>query len=356
MSANDTDNSSRTVTLSLTGPTATIAFKDTAVPEQINFGGAQSLNVHKLIGGVRIIDAMGADDAALTWSGVFFGGDAVGAARQLDEVRRVGLMHTLSWDQFRYAVVVSEFKADFKRPFWVQYSITCQVVRDELSTASAAPQSSPSDAISQDCAIVTQNASNLSSMPGANAATANVAQNASVAVDSMSSVTDAAQPIADGLVVLGAPQLGPEVGQVSTLSAAATNAIQNAAAPLAALADSVQAAIGSAEQMVQALPTLGYINPNLPMAGQVNALVAQCNAAAQLPQLYELGAVTTRLQANLALVADPAGDNQIVTGGGNLYQLAAQIYGDATRWSDIAQASDISDPMTTGFNTVTIPQ
>ena len=75
----------------------------------------------------------------------------------------------------------------------------------------------------------------------------------------------------------------------------------------------------------------------------------------QLTALSQLGDIAARVQANLALVANPAGNKQITTGGGNLYQLATQTYGDATRWTDIAQASGLSDPMTPGFNALTVP-
>ena len=41
------------------------------IPEQITFGGDQRLVVHELVGGTRVIDAMGRADAPLEWSGLF---------------------------------------------------------------------------------------------------------------------------------------------------------------------------------------------------------------------------------------------------------------------------------------------
>jgi hypothetical protein len=41
------------------------------IPERIPFGGDQQLNVHKLVGGVRVIDALGADPMPIEWSGFF---------------------------------------------------------------------------------------------------------------------------------------------------------------------------------------------------------------------------------------------------------------------------------------------
>lgn len=52
-----------------------------------------------------------------------------------------------------------------------------------------------------------------------------------------------------------------------------------------------------------------------------------------------------------------AATNQVVTvAGGNLFSLAAQYLGDATKWYQIAQANGLTDPMLTGIETLTIPQ
>lgn len=42
--------------------------------------------------------------------------------------------------------------------------------------------------------------------------------------------------------------------------------------------------------------------------------------------------------------------------GGNLFAIAAQYLGDATKWYQIAQANNLSDPMIVGVQTLTIPQ
>jgi len=42
--------------------------------------------------------------------------------------------------------------------------------------------------------------------------------------------------------------------------------------------------------------------------------------------------------------------------GGNLFALAAQYLGDATKWYQIAKANGLSDPMIVGTATLTIPQ
>jgi hypothetical protein len=94
------------------------------------FGGAQQLAVHKLIGGVRVIDAMGRDDSAVRWSGVFSGGNAGERARMLDAMRAAGGELNLAWDAFCYNVVIEHLALDFRNPWWIPYQISCAVVMD----------------------------------------------------------------------------------------------------------------------------------------------------------------------------------------------------------------------------------
>jgi nucleoid-associated protein YgaU len=46
---------------------------------------------------------------------------------------------------------------------------------------------------------------------------------------------------------------------------------------------------------------------------------------------------------------------QFITAGGNLFQIAAQLLGDATQWLRIAQLNNLTDPVITGVVTLSIP-
>jgi hypothetical protein len=115
----------------LLGP---VAFQDFEIPSGINFGGAQRLALHRLPGGRRIIDALGPDDALISFSGIFTGSDATLRARSLDELRTSGMVLPLTWDVFFYTVLISAFHADYRNGWWIPYRITCTVLRDEAST------------------------------------------------------------------------------------------------------------------------------------------------------------------------------------------------------------------------------
>ena len=110
-----------------------LLFTDFEVPEQINVGGKQMLVVHKLVGGNRVIDAMGRDDADIKWSGRFRGSAAETRTRLADFVRVQGQPIVLAWSSFLYLVVVEDFAADYKQPFEVPYTVTCKVISDLTS-------------------------------------------------------------------------------------------------------------------------------------------------------------------------------------------------------------------------------
>jgi hypothetical protein len=100
------------------------------VPASIAFGGAQRTAVHKLLGGARVIDTMGRDDAALAWRGVLTGAAAGDRARTLDAMRVAGNVLSLAWDSYCYDVVISRLDLEFCSPWWITYEIECTVVID----------------------------------------------------------------------------------------------------------------------------------------------------------------------------------------------------------------------------------
>jgi len=99
----------------------------------ITFGGAQRLVVHDLPGGRRVVDALGRQDAAITFQGFFSGPDATERARLVDELRAAGGVLSLSWDVFIYSVIIRSFAADFRCSWWIPYRVECLVLRDDAA-------------------------------------------------------------------------------------------------------------------------------------------------------------------------------------------------------------------------------
>lgn len=70
-------------------------------------------------------------------------------------------------------------------------------------------------------------------------------------------------------------------------------------------------------------------------------------AATQLQELYELytlNYVLQQMSTNLLLISQGSTGQVITVTNANLFALAAQYYGDATRWTTIAQANNLDDP------------
>lgn len=107
-----------------------IAFSGFEIPDRINFGGKQRIAVHQLIGGDRVLDAMGSEPEQISWSGRFRGSTAIARAQALDEIRISGAQVDLAWLTLFRTVVVSSFKADTEKAYEVPYSISCEVVSD----------------------------------------------------------------------------------------------------------------------------------------------------------------------------------------------------------------------------------
>ncbi len=117
-----------------------IEFTDFEIPEKINFGQKQRLEIHKNIGGKRTIDAMGEDPDDISWSGRFRGVDGASRANRLYALAGSGRSISLTWGGNSFQVVVSHFRADYERFYEIPYQITCVV--DTGSPGSSAPSTS----------------------------------------------------------------------------------------------------------------------------------------------------------------------------------------------------------------------
>lgn len=77
------------------------------------------------------------------------------------------------------------------------------------------------------------------------------------------------------------------------------------------------------------------IEPNNVLADDLNTLAL----------MYQLQSILITMQENITLISEGANGQFLIVNGANLFQLAAQYYGDATLWTTIAQANGLSDPI-----------
>ena len=207
-----------------------VAFAGFELPSSITLGGRQRLAIHKLPGGLRVIDALGPDPADLAWSRhlhraglpptAHAGLESGCAARWM---RWAGLPLLLAWDAFFYTVVIESFEADYRSPWWIPYRLSCAVLRDEAAVlVTAALSLAPTIAADLASAGLFASAAALAvSKPGATSAgTASYAAataRVNTTVSSLNSQIAAAEP---ALHVPDVPSAMAAAGQLAQLTAA----------------------------------------------------------------------------------------------------------------------------------------
>jgi len=305
-------------------------FADVEIPESIQFGGRQNLAVHDLIGGVRIVDSMGAFSEPLQWSGMFRGPEALARARYLDAKRAEGRQLTLTWSEFRYQVIIREFRATFERSYQLPYSIALEVVQDEAQPQTTLVPNSVDALIGYDSITLEDTMASLETLP---------------AID--------AGPVTTGTLASAFGTLQQSIKKVSTFATATQSQLNSVLQPLAAFRSQVKSLTAAVNNTLANATTLGGVLPNNPVSQQVSRLSKQVAAAQQYPLLAKLDSTAGRIGVNAQ--ASYKTDKRITLAGGDLFTVAAQEYGDPLAWTVIAKANGLSDPHLVGINTLVIP-
>jgi len=294
------------------------AFERFEVPAEMPFGGNQMLNTHLLPGGGKVIDVMGAVERDKSWSGLFQGANAYARALQLDTMRVAGLPLKLKWHEQSYTVVIETLELDFQRFYMIPYRITCLVVQNNGRPKSAEPVDADR-AIKGDVADASDRAGRIN----------------------LDSVTGAIRSIAD------------TVRDVQNFVTSTTEEIQRVIAPVLEARDTVQSIIRNIENIGED-PVGAIMSGALGrIADTADGFANQLTSMGQLGELYALDSTLSRITTNLRSIG--ASGEVIVQAGGDLYQLAADRYGDAAAWVDIARANGETDPMISGVKELILP-
>jgi hypothetical protein len=294
-------------------------FAGMEMPESLRFGGGQALVVHRLIGGQKVVDAMGPDDAPPEWGGWFRGENALERARYLDTLRKQGKALTFTYSEFRYLVLIASFTADFQRPYQIPFRISLEVVDDLTAPVTVIAPSSIDDVMDDD----------------------------------MGTANGLGGLIGDGPLSALLGTLDTAIRGVSSFANASSAVINGVLAPISAVQGRVTALIAGSGNSIQNIGTLGGVLPGTPIGLSSSALATQVTSFNPLPNLYSLQNVVGRMGVNLGSVS---GSTRPVTmSGGNLMDVASSAYGDASSWTGIAKANGLTDPVVVGTQTVAIP-
>jgi len=107
-----------------------VIFGHMEVPETLNFGGSQVLSMHQLVGGTRVVNALGRSDEDISWSGFFFGEAAFERSRALDFIRTEGIKIELIFGELIYFGIIKSFHADLQRFYQIPYSIVFTIIEN----------------------------------------------------------------------------------------------------------------------------------------------------------------------------------------------------------------------------------
>lgn len=329
------------ITLTLTGyDGSSITLDGVELPESVAWGGVQRVAVHEYVGGGRQIQALGGQPAPLSWSGILFGQEATARARYLDGQRDAGTPVIVSWDDFNYTAVITQFQPRYLQPWHVRYAITIEVDTDNAAKQATAPKETLLSLINNDAAT----ASCLGNLIGDSVLTG-LLGDVSSAVQSLNSVVDSVTaPIAAAANCL------------QQATATAQTALAALVQPISLAQTRVTSLLGAVDNAATSMQTLtsAAFNGATPQAIQ-SLLGANTGMYNALP-LQGLSATLARMQSNIAFGSPGASAKLIAVNGGNLQTIAAAQYKDATLWPAIAKVNGLSDPMLApGTGTLEIP-
>lgn len=297
-------------------------FQEFEIPEVIGFGGDQRLAIKKMIGGVRDIQALGPDPRPIEWSGQFFptedGQTALDRALTLKKMQDAAQPLALSWDELYLLVYIRTFEPDY-RFARIPYRIALEVLDDLTSPVFVDASANADDLIDQD-------------LNSANTLTSSIGDS------TLSSLMGA---------------VNSAVGAVSTFVGAAASTIASVLQPLNAATQRVTSMIASTDVILASVGVPAGVLPSVPIAANLSVFSSYLSASKQQPQLLQMAGLLGRMTTNLGQVNSSV--RTVTVGGGNLFDLAAKQYGDATAWTLIAQANRLVDPTLAGISTLIIP-
>jgi hypothetical protein len=284
-----------------------VLFSDFELPEKIgNLGGVHLIAQHKFPGGTQTQQTFGGFPEPITWSGIFTGTSAMYRKNLIDRLRSTGQEVVLAYGDKMFAGVVEECRLEPKHQWLIPYTITFSP-RVDLSAGE-----SPSLLLDLFDLI--------------NGILADL--NDLIAFFNLITANDRAFPMP--------PQLfGPAV----TLFNVTNNAVISSLGQVVNIPPTDAAAIYAAATALLAAAAPLTIDPDPAVSSPA---IDMSGYAGSIINIVQQGSTTqTTLQ----------------TINPNLPSLAAQFYGDATLWKQIAVASNINppDPFPIGEFLLTIP-
>lgn len=283
-------------------------------PEHLNVGGQQRLAVHDFPGGIRTVQSLGAfPPQEISWEGTFLGTNSWTRAYELDRIRIVGESIELLFGTWGYSGKIRHLEIIVKHEWLCRYRIFFIPEKDLVSLPCRAYALTTADIRAS---MSTLSANNPSTIFG-DTLPLTVSSTVSSFISTVSTALNQVEGAVSGAV-------GQITGGIQSLTGVSVGRIWLAGS--------------TALQMVNAVSSGGHGGGNL--ISMASSLLIGSN-----------------IQNIMNLVTpSPTIQNTVTTNNPNLFQLAAQHYGDSSQWTKIASANGVTDPMPTGTFTLKIPK
>lgn len=311
-------------------------FADFEVPERLSIPAKQKTIIHQMIGGKRVIDVLGVEYEAFSWSGIISGTKAGDRVTTLEKMRDAGKVLKLTLGTYSFNVVITRFVPVFEYLYRRPYTLELAIVERTDAPVKADTLTGALDAlVKSDLGTALGLATIVNS-----SAVSNATNSATSALGEVKSTINTMQSAING---------------VQNLAHATTEEVQTIVRPIVAAQQAVTASITQVEAEANKIATLGGLVPGNPIAKTITNLATQAQTAVQLPALYQLQSVLGRLSKNVQSGQTADGVKTVTHSGGNLFQLAAEYYDDVTKWLGLGAVNGITDPMLTGTHTLSVP-
>lgn len=327
-----------------------------SIPARLSsLGGTQSVAVHQFPGGIRTEQSLGSFPAPLAWQGTFTGTNAFYYASAIDRLRVAGLEVLVTYNNFKLKGIITKFFMVPKNQWWVPYEIALIIIKDLSGNALfnnvSASFEQQIGVLAKQALILSQGAPNGYVLPSE--------------LGSLCSILGGLPGFLGqfgGLLANIPPQLRAEIFNGLGYVITATQMFTGGQAPADILnfGASVLPAISALSQVASQgnypTPVLSYLGSLFSSVSPAISSIAGLNASATTQSaVSDAGGVI----GNLSLLMQPQTSmlpvKAVRTINPNLFALASEHYGDASKWNLIANANGLLNPMPTGTYNLAIP-
>lgn len=270
-----------------------VVFSVDEAPDELPIAITQALRVSDLIGGKRVIQAMGTVWKPLKWEGYFFGINSQYRARLLSRMMAEATVQRLTYLSYALDVVIEEFTANYQHEYEIKYEIMVQVLNDASGVVSYANPLSVDAQITQAVTRASTNIKGMSDTITINGTKQVISDTVTPSFQAMSKALDSAGPAAKATGV-----------SAVLASTSITNAITTAKSVLSAYP--VSSTTTSLLNITQYINNLNVISKNF--------------STGQAPKTISLN-------------------------GGSLYDVASQVYGNPALAVALQTANGLKSPI-----------